>query len=236
MKVKRSGDSRYKKTVHYCFSGQKGNVVIWKNGKTTTVVKEIPEELENRYNDVIADPAGRVFCGILSEKFLPGRLYRLDTDGKIIKVLENIGCPNGMGFTLDRKQMYFTDTVPAKTIYIFNYDKKTGNITNQRVFAKIASNDGGPDGMTVDAEGYVWSASWDGWALVRYTPQGVEERRIRFPAKQVSITFGGDDLKDIYVTTAGGDNKKENGPGAGALFRLRLGIKGLPEFYSQIKI
>jgi D-xylonolactonase len=91
--------------------------------------------------------------------------------------------------------------------------------------------------MTVDAEGYVWSASWDGWALVSYTPQGVEERRIRFPAKQVSsVTFGGDDLKDIYVTTAGGDNKKENGPGAGALFRLRLGIKGLPEFYSQIKI
>ena len=215
----------------------KGNVVIWKNGKTTTVVKEIPEELENRYNDVIADPAGRVFCGILSEQFKPGRLYRLDTNGSITKVLENIGCPNGMGFTLDRKQMYFTDTVPAKTIYLFNYDKKTGNITNQRVFVKVPAADGGPDGMTVDAEGYVWSASWDGWALVRYTPQGVEERRIRFPAKQVSsVTFGGEDLKDIYVTTAGGDNKAENGPGAGALFRLRLGIKGLPEFYSRIKI
>jgi len=215
----------------------KGNVVIWKNGKTTTVVKEIPEELENRYNDVIADPAGRVFCGILSEQFKPGRLYRLDTDGSITKVLENIGCPNGMGFTLDRKQMYFTDTVPAKTIYLFNYDKKTGNITNQRVFVKVPAADGGPDGMTVDAEGYVWSASWDGWTLVRYTPQGVEERRIRFPAKQVSsVTFGGEDLKDIYVTTAGGDNKAENGQGAGALFRLRLGIKGVPEFYSRIKI
>jgi D-xylonolactonase len=215
----------------------KGNVVIWKNGKTTTVVKEIPEELENRYNDVIADPAGRVFCGILSEQFKPGRLYRLDTDGSITKVLENIGCPNGMGFTLDRKQMYFTDTVPAKTIYLFNYDKKTGNITNQRVFVKVPAADGGPDGMTVDAEGYVWSASWDGWALVRYTPQGVEERRIRFPAKQVSsVTFGGEDLKDIYVTTAGGDNKAENGPGAGALFRLRLGIKGMPEFYSRIQV
>ena len=215
----------------------KGNVVIWKNGKTTTVVKEIPEELENRYNDVIADPAGRVFCGILSEQFKPGRLYRLDTDGSITKILENIGCPNGMGFTLDRKQMYFTDTMPAKTIYLFNYDKKTGNITNQRVFVKVPATDGGPDGMTVDAEGYVWSASWDGWSLVRYTPQGVEERRIRFPAKQVSsITFGGEDLKDIYVTTAGGNNKTENGPGAGALFRLRLGIRGVPEFYSRVQV
>ena len=215
----------------------KGNVVIWKNGKTTTVVKEIPEELENRYNDVIADPAGRVFCGILSEQFKPGRLYRLDTDGSITKILENIGCPNGMGFTLDRKQMYFTDTMPAKTIYLINYDKKTGNITNQRVFVKVPATDGGPDGMTVDAEGYVWSASWDGWSLVRYTPQGVEERRIRFPAKQVSsITFGGEDLKDIYVTTAGGNNKTENGPGAGALFRLRLGIRGVPEFYSRVQV
>ena len=215
----------------------KGNVVIWKNGKTTTVVKEIPEELENRYNDVIADPAGRVFCGILSEQFKPGCLYRLDTDGSITKILENIGCPNGMGFTLDRKQMYFTDTMPAKTIYLINYDKKTGNITNQRVFVKVPATDGGPDGMTVDAEGYVWSASWDGWSLVRYTPQGVEERRIRFPAKQVSsITFGGEDLKDIYVTTAGGNNKTENGPGAGALFRLRLGIRGVPEFYSRVQV
>ena len=216
----------------------KGNVVIWKNGKTTTVVKKIPEEREHRFNDVIADPNGRVFCGTYSEEWKPGRLYRLDTDGSITKILDNVGCSNGMGFTLDQKQIYFTDSRPAKTIYLFDYDRKTGVVSNQRVFIKVpAAEEGVPDGMTVDAEGYIWSATWDGWLLKRYTSQGTKERSIRFPAKQVSsVTFGGEDLKDIYVTTAGGNNKVENGPGAGALFRLRLGIKGVPEFFSRIQI
>jgi D-xylonolactonase len=73
--------------------------------------------------------------------------------------------------------------------------------------------------------------------LVRYNPQGIEDRRIRFPALEVSsVTFGGDDLMDIYVTTAGGNMKAEKGPDAGALFRLRLGIKGMPEFFSKIRL
>jgi D-xylonolactonase len=89
--------------------------------------------------------------------------------------------------------------------------------------------------MTVDAEGYVWSARWDGGCLVRYAPDGSEERRITFPAKKVSsVTFGGPDYTDMYVTTAGGDKKAEEGPGAGALFRLRLGIQGVPEFRSRL--
>jgi len=216
----------------------KGGVVIWRDGELRHVIKEIPEERENHFNDVIADPVGRVFCGILSGKGEPGRLYRLDTDGSITKVLDGIGVSNGMGFTLDRKQMYHTDTHPAQTIYLFDYDRETAAISNRRVFVKVpTTEEGHPDGMTVDAEGYIWSASWDGWSLIRYTPQGAEERRIRFPAKKVSsVTFGGEDLTDMYVTTAGGDNKAENGPGAGALFRLRLGIKGMPEFFSRIQV
>jgi D-xylonolactonase len=216
----------------------KGEVVLLHDGKITNVIKEIPEEREHRFNDVIADPNGRVFCGTYSEERKPGRLYRLDTDGSITKILDNVGCSNGMGFTLDRKQMYFTDSRPAKTIYIFDYDRKTGVISHQRVFVKIpAAEEGVPDGMTVDAAGYIWSAMWDGWVLKRYTPQGKKERSIRFPAKKVSsITFGGEDLNDIYVTTAGGGDKAENGPGAGALFRLRLGIKGMPEFLSRVQV
>jgi len=89
--------------------------------------------------------------------------------------------------------------------------------------------------MTVDAEGYVWSARWDGGCLVRYTLDGTEDRRVRFPARKVSsVTFGGEDYTDLYVTTAGGDNKAQEGPGAGALFRLRLGVRGVPEFPSRI--
>lgn len=91
--------------------------------------------------------------------------------------------------------------------------------------------------MTVDAEGYVWSARWDGGCLVRYTPDGTEDRRIDFPAKKVSsVVFGGEDYTDIYVTTAGGNKKEIEGSGAGALFRLNFGIQGVPEFSSKIAL
>ncbi len=118
------------------------------------------------------------------------------------------------------------------------YDEASGAIANRRVFVETPPGEGVPDGMTVDAEGCVWSARWDGSALVRYTPDGREERRIAFPAKKVSsVTFGGDDLTDMYVTTAlAGGSAAQEGAGAGALFRLRLGIRGMPEFYSRVKL
>jgi D-xylonolactonase len=89
--------------------------------------------------------------------------------------------------------------------------------------------------MTMDAEGCVWSARWGGSCLVRYSPDGTELQRIAFPARKVSSAiFGGPDLTDLYVTTAGGDQKDVDGPGAGALFRVRPGVKGLREFRSRI--
>ena len=212
----------------------KGAVAVWRNGKLEYVIDEIPEERESRFNDVIADPVGRVFCGTMPTKERLGRLYRLDTDGSLTPVLEGIRVSNGMGFTPDHKQMYYTESRMWR-IYLFDYDQRSGALSNRHVFAETPANQGIPDGMTVDAEGYVWSARWDGGVLVRYTPQGVEERRIRFPARKVSsVTFGGEDFTDLYVTTAGGHNKADEGPGAGALFRLRLGIRGVPEFYSRI--
>jgi len=137
-----------------------------------------------------------------------------------------------------RTSMYFTDShTDVRRIYLFDYDQESGNLSNQIIFVEIAPGQGVPDGMTVDAEGYVWSARWDGGALVRYTPQGVEERRIKFPAQKVSsVTFGGENYSDIYVTTAGGHNRSDEGPGAGALFRLKLGIRGIPEFFSRVRL
>ena len=212
----------------------KGAVKIWRAGALTTVVDEIPDERASRFNDVIADPAGRVFCGTMTSPEHAGRLYRLDTDARLTKVVDGVGTSNGMGFTPDRKQMYYTDT-RKREIYLFDYDRATGAISRQRLFVKVPEGEGGPDGMTVDADGYVWSARWGGSCLVRYTPEGVEERRIAFPAKKVSsVVFGGDDYADMYVTTAGGDHKDTEGAGAGALFRLRLGIRGVAEFPSRI--
>lgn len=213
---------------------ERGAVKIWKEGVLTTILEEIPDERASRFNDVIADPRGRVFCGTMPTPERPGRLYRLDTDGSLTLLLEGVRCSNGMGFTLDRKGFYFTDS-EEYTIFLFDYDEETGTLSNRRVFYRNPESDGLPDGMTVDAEGYVWSACWDGWSLLRIAPDGSVVRRIRFPAKQVSsVIFGGEDYSEAYVTTAGGNNKTLNGPGAGALYCSRLGVRGLPEFPSRV--
>ena len=141
---------------------------------------------------------------------------------------------NGIGFTPDERKIYFTEST-ARRIYLYDYDRGSGAISNRSVFLETPDDGTIPDGMTVDAQGYVWSARWNGWSLYRYAPDGTEQRRVEFPAKKVSsVVFGGEDLTDIYVTTAGGQNKAEEGAGAGALFRLNLGIRGKPEFLSRI--
>jgi len=214
-----------------------GAIAQWRDGRLDYILEEIPDERQSRFNDVIADPVGRVFCGTMPTPTRPGRLYRLDRDGVLHLLLEGIGVSNGLGFTLDRRHMYYTDSV-ACTIYLLDYDEKTGALTNQRIWLQTPEHAGVPDGMTVDAQGYVWSARWDGSALYRYSADGVEELRIEFQAKKVSsVAFGGDDLSDLYVTTALTDGTKaDEGTGAGALFRLRPGIQGVPEFFSRVRI
>ena len=214
------------------------SVATLRDGHLDFIIEELPHETDTRFNDVIADPAGRVFCGTMPHPDgRPATLYRMDTDGSIAPVLENVGLCNGMGFTTDLKNMYFTDSLAHK-IYIFDYDIHTGHITNRRTFIETPDDDGTvPDGMTVDAHDHVWSARWDGSTLHRFAPDGTEVARIQFPAKKVSsLTFGGRHLTDIYVTTAGGNDKPNEGPGAGALFRLNLSIPGKPERLSRIHL
>lgn len=217
------------------FFMDKGTVMVWHNGKMETIITDIPAERGTRFNDVIADPAGRVFCGTMPTQKRSGRLYRLDVEGTLTEIMDGVGTSNGLGFTPDRKQMYYTDTT-KHVIYIFDYDEATGEVSNRRDFVRVPreESEGHPDGMTVDADGYVWGARWDGNCLVRYAPGGTEVQRITFPAKKVSCpTFGGEDYTDIYVTTANIQGK-ESEAGAGALFRINLGIQGVPEFRSKI--
>jgi D-xylonolactonase len=213
----------------------RGAIRTWREGRYTgCIAAELPEELGNRFNDVIADPEGRVFCGVMSTPARRGRLYRLDPDGRLQVVIEDVGTSNGMGFSPDLKRLYFTDT-NAGTIFLYDYERATGEITNRRPFIVHPQPGGGPDGMTVDAEGRVWSARWNGGCLARYGLDGKETDRIAFPSRKVScVTFAGDDCRDLYVTTAGGPNKADEGWGAGALFHLRPGVQGRPEFRSNI--
>jgi len=211
-----------------------GAIREWKNGTLRTLVESIPGEEGSRFNDVIADPAGRVFCGTMRQGGSPGRLYRLDPDGKLTMLGEGIGCSNGMGFTPDGKGFYHTDS-PAHEIRLYDYDAATGSIGNGRVLVTTPDDAGVPDGMTVDALGCVWTAKWDGWSMERYSPEGKLMQKVPMPAKKTScVTFGGPDYTDMYITAARGGDKVNEGSGAGALFQLNLGVKGVPEFRSRV--
>lgn len=211
-----------------------GKVRLCRDGTLSSIIDDVPGDAATRFNDVIADPEGRVFCGTMALPNRPGRLYRIDIDGSVHTVVEDVEVSNGLGFTPDLAGMYYTDT-PTLEISLFAYDRATGALANRRAFTRTPRGEGFPDGMTVDAEGYVWSARWDGGCLVRYAPDGAEVSRISFPAKKVSCpTFGGAHYADLYVTTAGGDQRRTEGPAAGALFRLRPGVRGVPEFRSRI--
>lgn len=216
----------------------RGNVVVWSGGaERRTLVAEIPELSGTRFNDVCADPEGRVFCGTMSGPDVTGRLYRLDPDGRRHRLLEDQGTPNGMGFSPDLRRLYYNDSRAGRT-WVFDYDRATGSISNQRIFRDaVASGDPGrPDGLAVDAEGYVWTAQWDGGALLRFDPEGRLVRRLEMPARKItSLCFAGDGLTEIYATSAGGGNRPADGAQAGALFRiLGAGVRGMPRFRSRL--
>jgi D-xylono/L-arabinono-1,4-lactonase len=214
--------------------GERGAIKILRYGQLIPVFDEIPAERHTRFNDVIADPEGRVFCGTMPTEEVPGKLYRLDPDGKLTVVIEDTGVSNGLGFTPGLTHIYHTDST-RREINRFRYHRSSGDISDKKLFVKTPEGEGVPDGMTVDTEGFVWSARWDGHALYRYTPDGQVDQTFEFPAKKVSsVTFAGFDYQDIYVTTAGGENKREEGEGAGGLFRIRPGYTGRSEFLSRI--
>jgi D-xylonolactonase len=208
------------------------------NGGPTTITT-VADAAHTRFNDVIADPEGRVFAGTMPTDDRLGRLYRVDTDGSVERVCDyGYDIPNGLGFSPDLETLYVTES-EAKAVYSFDYDRQTGAATDRRTILDLSDETGVPDGMTVDATGDIWSARWNGGALVRYAPDGTERERFNFPAKKVSsVTFAGPDYRDVYVTTAGGTNREMEGDGAGALFRFSApeGATGRPEYRSAISV
>ena len=219
----------------------RGTVEIWNEGEITTVIDSIPEAKDTRFNDAIADPEGRVYSGIIATENNEGKLYRINLDGSYDVVADDILLPNGMGFDRDYTCLYFTDS-ERRTIYRFDYDRATGNLSDRQVLIEIPENEGVPDGMTVDSENYIWSARWDGGHLHRYSPDGQEVMRISLPTGKVScVTFGGESYDRMFISTARDGNKcvsfqekwLPDNP-AGDIFHLQTGIKGRPELLSRI--
>jgi D-xylonolactonase len=197
---------------------------------------------EYHFNDVIADPEGRVFCGTKHDDTRLGTLYRLDTDGTLHELESEVHLTNGLGFSPDNETIYYTES-GRSIILKYDYDVDTGAISNCQTLVDASGEEGFPDGMTVDENGHIWSARWNANCLVRYDRTGTEQGRVEFPARKVSsLTFGGEDYETAYVTTAlgpgegGKHSKEQEGQGAGALFRVDLDVRGRPEFRSRIQL
>jgi D-xylonolactonase len=219
---------------------------LW-NGKVDPVL--IADEVQGskcQMNDCIADPMGRLISGSNfydpHGNYEPGKLIRVDTDGIVTILDEGFDLSNGLGFSPDCQTLYFTDSV-ARRIYAYDYNVTSGAASNRRVLVRVPDTEGLPDGLAVDAQGFIWSAQWYGSCVVRYDAEGTVERRIKTPAKQTSsITFGGPDLTDIFITSASQPESMpimppgydpDSGYFGGQVYQINLDISGVEPFMTE---
>jgi D-xylonolactonase len=194
-----------------------------------------PEEQlsHNRFNDGKVDRNGRFWAGTMDdlEKDATGTLYRVDPNLRCTAIDTGYRITNGPAFSPDGRLMYHTDTARQVT-YVFDLDSE-GNATNRRVFLQFGPGDGNPDGVTVDAEGYLWIAFWGGSCVRRFSPAGERVATIRLPISQSSsCAFGGPALDRLYITSAStglDESALKMQPNAGGLFMVTPGVQGLAE-------
>ncbi|MFR9798259.1 SMP-30/gluconolactonase/LRE family protein [Streptomyces sp. MS06] len=181
-----------------------------------------------RANDAAVAPDGSLWAGTMRYDEAPGggTLRRFGPDGSAETVLGEVTVSNGTGWSPDGRLMYYIDS-PTRRVDVF--DHADGRIRGRRTLTEIEEGAGFPDGLTVDADGCVWVALWDGAAVRRYTPGGVLDRELALPTPRVTAcAFGGPDLTDLYVTTARVGLDAPH-PTAGALLVFPGAGKGLPQ-------
>lgn len=197
-----------------------------------TILRTFTDDGMERFNDVIADPQGRVFAGTIGQNPKCG-LYRVDHDGTIAKLFSGTGCSNGMGFSPNLKTFYWTCTT-TRRIYAFDYDAPSGALANRRIFYQATPDEGLPDGMKVDADGCIWSARWGGSCIKRHDQTGKIIQHIDVPAANVtSMAFGGENLDQLFISSAQEPGTNDQG---GHLFQIPVSVRGRPEFKSNISI
>jgi sugar lactone lactonase YvrE len=191
----------------------------------------------NRFNEGKCDPAGRFWAGTMAFSEMPGagNLYAMHKDLQQTKKIKAVTVSNGMAWSADYKTFYYIDS-PTRRVVAYDYDNPSGHISNKRTIIKIAKQDGFPDGMTIDNEGMLWIAHWDGWQVTRWDPEsGKKLYSVKMPvAKVTSCTFGGEDFTDLYITSAKiglAEDALIQQPLAGSLFVLpNLPFKGTRAF------
>jgi len=186
-----------------------------------------------RFNDGKCDRQGRFWAGTMNDvtRDPEGSLYRLDPARGCVAMERGIRIPNSLAWSVDSRTLYFADS-PLRTIFSYSFDPDTGELGQRRSFAAV-EGPAIPDGATVDAEGCLWSAHYDGWRVVRFMPDGRIDRIIDLPVQRpTSCQFGGPDLSVLFVTTARQKLTPEElarQPLAGAVLALNVGVKGVAE-------
>jgi sugar lactone lactonase YvrE len=190
-----------------------------------------------RLNDAAVDPRGSLWVGSMRNNVnadgsdceaggTDGILFRIDPDGSVTEVEDQIGISNTLVWSPDQKRFYFGDTL-ANTIWSYAYDNRTGAI--RKTENHLAGFPRGqPDGSTIDADGFIWNCRWDGGCIVRVTPGGEVDCVVEMPTRNITnCTFGGRDLDLLYITTAASSDKSDRL--AGSLFAIKTNVRGLPE-------
>jgi gluconolactonase len=196
-------------------------------GDASRVVWKHPEGIF--LNDLCTDALGRILVGarrfdpfVRPIEVVPGELHRISRDGSAEMLCEDVAFPNGVAFSPDGQRLYLSDSMRGHVI-VHDLDA-AGALVNRR--ALVSRVGGAPDGLAVDESGCVWIALYGGSSVVRCTPAGEIDARIEVPASAVtSVAFGGDERRDLYITTA---DHKENPALGGSIHRTRVDVPGLP--------
>lgn len=204
---------------------QRGFALEEPDGALTTLA-DVWSDTGVRMNEGGCDPDGRMYCGSMAYDQAQGAasVYRFDPDRSVRVVLRDVTISNGLEWSPDGRLAYYNDTATHR-ISVFDYDPQAG-LTGRRTFADV---DGNPDGLTVDADGGVWTALFGSGAVHRYAPDGTLDAVVEVPARQVTAcTFGGEGLDRLYITTSRENLQPGDDPLAGSLFVASVGVRGLP--------
>jgi sugar lactone lactonase YvrE len=205
-------------------------------GRFETIADVEADMPGNRFNDGKTDRRGRHWAGTMGDvdwNHPIGNLYRFGSDRRPVRVAEKIRCSNGIAWSPDDRTMYFCESF-AYVIHAYDFDADTGHLENGRRFATVDPDSGSfPDGITVDADGFLWCAQPVFGRIVRYDPGGRIERIIELPVSRgTSLMFGGPDLSTLYITTMRTTldaQQLAEEPLAGSLLAITPGVRGLAE-------
>lgn len=206
----------------------------WKTGRIEHIGNPETGKESNRYNDGKCDPQGRFWAGTLHYHGTPEQagLHCLTAEKEMRTALNPVSLSNGLGWTRDGTTMYYIDTIPHH-VHAFDFDGKTGTISNGRIFLKVSADLGHPDGMCMDENDNLWIALWSGSGVICVDGKtGKILDKVEADAKQTSsCCFGGENLDELYITSAWqgmGLKQRLAEPNSGSIFRAKPGVRGLP--------